>query len=445
MKLNDLTNFLNLDFFNTIKLWKIDKFSKSIFNCVKNKYSLKNLSELFYLLENKQDLKNLHIFCKCGNKNNFLNRNRGYCNYCSTKCSNSDQKKKLVTEENNLKKYGVRHTFQSNNNKIKSEETMLKKYGKKHFTNPQKAKNTRLNDIDKNGLNSYQRSVIKTINTGKSNIDNNGYNSFKRGSLKAQNTKEKRYGSKNYTNYEKHKRTCIEKYNNPGYTNRDKAKNTMLNNIDSSGLNGYQRVYKKVQETKILKYNDKNYNNRPKAENTCLIRYNNKTFLGSKNHLDLYKNPEFVKNVQYKKYQTRKKNNSFNDSDPEDKCYLRLLTKFPDAIHHYSTDNRYPFECDYYIPSLDLFIECHFSQFHQGRHFNINSKYDWIKLLCLELNALRINKSENNRKNQYENMIYTWADLDVRKLEALKKNNLNYKIFYLEKEFNKWMENKNAL
>jgi len=38
-------------------------------------------------------------------------------------------------------------------------------------------------------------------------------------------------------------------------------------------------------------------------------------------------------------------------------------------------------------------------------------------------------------------MIYTWTDLDVRKLETFKKNNLNYKIFYTEKEFNKWFQN----
>lgn len=445
MKLSDLTNFLNLAFFNNMKLWKIDKFSKSIFNCVKNRYSLKNLSELFYLLENKNNLVNLHIFCKCGNKNKFINRNKGYCNYCSSKCSNSDPLKKKVTENNNLKKYGVKHTFQSENNKLKTEKTNLERYGKKHYTNPLKARNTRLNDIDKDGLNSYQRAAIKGAQTGKINIDINGNNSFKRGSIKAKNTKEIRYGDKNYNNYEKHRKTCVKRYNNAGYTNRNKARNTMLNDIDSKGLNCYQRAYKKAQETKIFKYNNKNYNNRDKAENTCLIKYNNKTFLGSKKHLELYKDPKFVSMIQELKYKTKKKNNSFHTSSPENNCYNKILTKFADAIHHYTADFRYPFECDIYIPSQDLFIECHFSQYHQYKPFDINNKQDWIKLLCLELNATRINKSCNNRKNQYEQMIYNWTDLDVRKLEAFKKNNLNYKIFYTEKEFMNWLEEYNAL
>lgn len=447
MTYNELYKLLHLAIFKDIKLWSNNNYNLSIFKCIKNHFThLKNPSELFYLLENKDNLNKIHLFCSvCGKKNKYINSTLGYSYHCSVKCSNSDPKKKLVTEQNNLKKYGVRHTFQSDNNKQKSEITMLKKYGTKHFTNPEKAKITRLNDIDENGLNSYERSVIKTINTGKNNIDKNGNNSFKRGSIKAQNTKEIRYGNKNYTNLEKHKKTCFERYNDEGYTNRKKAKETLLNDIDSNGLNGYQRAYKKVEHTKILKYGDKNYNNRKKAQNTCLIKYNNKTFLGSKNHLELYKNPEFIKENQLKKYDTRKRNHTFNTSKYEELLFNKLKSKFTDAIHHYSSDQRYPFECDFYVPSKDLFIELHFSQFHQGKPFDTNSKQDWIKLLCLELNATRINKLENNRKNQYENMIYTWTNLDVKKLETFKKKKLNHKIFYTETEFNKWLEKNNAL
>ena len=40
-----------------------------------------------------------------------------------------------------------------------------------------------------------------------------------------------------------------------------------------------------------------------------------------------------------------------------------------------------------------------------------------------------IEKSKNS--NYYKNAIYTWTDLDVRKLNTFKSNNLNYEIIYL--------------
>ena len=52
---------------------------------------------------------------------------------------------------------------------------------------------------------------------------------------------------------------------------------------------------------------------------------------------------------------------------------------------------------------------------------------------------------DESASNQYENMIYTWTNLDVKKLETFKKKNLNHKIFYTETEFNKWLEKNNAL
>ena len=47
---------------------------------------IKSNSELIYLIKNKNNLENLHIFCKCGNKNNFINHKYGYCFHCSIHC-----------------------------------------------------------------------------------------------------------------------------------------------------------------------------------------------------------------------------------------------------------------------------------------------------------------------------------------------------------------------
>ena len=38
-------------------------------------------------------------------------------------------------------------------------------------------------------------------------------------------------------------------------------------------------------------------------------------------------------------------------------------------------------------------------------------------------------------------MIYTWTDLDVRKQQIAKENNLNYIMFYSLTDFEKWYNN----
>ena len=61
------------------------------------------------------------------------------------------------------------------------------------------------------------------------------------------------------------------------------------------------------------------------------------------------------KETQQKKYETRKKNHTFNSSSVESFILDKLKLKFPDTISQYKS-NEYPFTCDFYIPCLDLYI-----------------------------------------------------------------------------------------
>ena len=62
--------------------------------------------------------------------------------------------------------------------------------------------------------------------------------------------------------------------------------------------------------------------------------------------------------IKLKIYKTKKQNHSFNTSSYEDVFYSKLLLIFDseDIIRQYY-DDRYPFNCDFYIKSKDLFIE----------------------------------------------------------------------------------------
>ena len=133
-----------------------------------------------------------------------------------------------------------------------------------------------------------------------------------------------------------------------------------------------------------------------------------------------------------KRYETKKKNNSFHISKSEERIGNLLDNLF---IHlggikrQYKSD-LYPFACDFYIPCLDLYIECHFTWLHGGHPFDSSNQDD----------LYLVEKWKSKNTKYYNNAIYTWTDLDVRKLNALKNNKLNYIIFYKENDFYKWLE-----
>lgn len=126
-----------------------------------------------------------------------------------------------------------------------------------------------------------------------------------------------------------------------------------------------------------------------------------------------------------KEYSTHKKNNSFNSSKPEDNMYLELVDNYgvENVIRGYR-DKRYPFNCDFYIISEDLFIEYQGTWLH-GRHpFDINNEED-VKYL----NTLKSLAKEKD-SYFYKSAVYVWSDLDVRKLKIARDNKLNFKFIY---------------
>ena len=58
-------------------------------------------------------------------------------------------------------------------------------------------------------------------------------------------------------------------------------------------------------------------------------------------------------------YQTKHKNNTFNTSKFEVNFRNNLIEIFDvtDIFSNYKDELRYPFNCDFYIKSLDIFIE----------------------------------------------------------------------------------------
>lgn len=133
--------------------------------------------------------------------------------------------------------------------------------------------------------------------------------------------------------------------------------------------------------------------------------------------------------ILQKIYNTKKQNHSFNTSKPETEVFQLLQQVFEDIQTQYRS-KVYPFNCDFYIPSLDLYIECHFHWTHGGRQFDENDKD------CLE--QLTQWKEKSKTSKFYQRAIKTWTDLDIRKKQIAEDNKLNLVIFYNKDTFITW-------
>lgn len=166
-----------------------------------------------------------------------------------------------------------------------------------------------------------------------------------------------------------------------------------------------------------------------KVKQTCIEKYGVENVFQIPEFKDKMKKLVNSEEFKQKCYETHKRNNSFHTSKTEDKVFQILLTKFPEVIRQYK-EERYPFMCDFYVPSEDLFIELNYHWTHGKKLFE-NSEKD----------NLFLNKWKSKDSKYYKNAIYTWTILDVQKYNKAKENNLNYLAFYNEKEFKKWFEN----
>lgn len=115
--------------------------------------------------------------------------------------------------------------------------------------------------------------------------------------------------------------------------------------------------------------------------------------------------------------------------------YDLLSNKFgeDDVICQYKDLNRYPFLCDFYIKSLDLFIELNIYWTHGGHFFDKSNKDDVSKLLYWS----------SRKTDAFDKAVYTWSTSDLNKRDTAIKNNINYLVFWDNdlSDFKEWFYN----
>ena len=228
--------------------------------------------------------------------------------------------------------------------------------------------------------------------------------------------------------HDKMKQTNLERY---GVENafqseliKDKIKQTCLEKYGVENAAQSEVIKDKMKKTCLEKYGVESVSQsniiQEKAKLTCLKHYG-------------VENPSQSKQIINKIYNTKKKNHTCSSSKPEENGYKLLYNKFGfcNVKRQYRTE-LYPFACDFYIKSLDLYIEFNFYWTHGKHKFDSNNKDDVDKL-----NDLKI-KYNNGEHPLYKGAIITWTKSDPKKFNTAKKNNLNYLAFYNWNEFLEW-------
>lgn len=346
----------------------------------------------------------------CGKPVNFLNGKKNQL-FNKTCCKEHANMLDGITVKKVLKDiYSDVNKKQEINNKIR--ETCLLKYGDEHYSNRIKAKETCL---QRYGVTSPLKSEI-----------------FKQ---KSKDTCLQKYGVE-YTGQipekiEKTHKACLEKYGVDSVFKVQKFRNQSLDTCIKKYASDEDDINSIVNIGQLKYVKDK-------IKNTCLEKYGVENPMQTQYYKNLISSILSSNEIQEKIYNTKLLNNSFNISYQEDVCFDLLKEKYSDCIRQYKSE-LYPFNCDFYIPSLDLYIEYNGSHYHHYHPFDINDDNDINELNRLKEKAENSNAHKNGKKSQYDNIIYTWTILDLKKRNIAQQNNLNYIEFWNINEVKEWI------
>lgn len=337
------------------------------------------LQQLWHYLKGDTELK-LGLCKYCKSRSKFIHFTDGYNPFCSRKCANSSESHHEQYRKTCLKKYGVDNASKAECIKHKKSKTCMSHFGvdnpsKDKKIQEQKKETTRkLYGCDYHSQSRHHKdSVHKTWK-------NKTEEEHKEIIRKREESCIKNFGCKNPLQSEKVK---------------EKIKHTC--NVKYGVDNVYQAdfVKKKIKETTYKCYGDTVYTRTEFYAKQCRQTFDElkRSFINHGLHI------------------------GFGISRIELEFYEYLISKFEkdDIIYNYISE-LYPFHCDFYIKSLNLYIELNSFWTHGGHPFDENNKTDLEKL---ELWKLKNNKF-------YNGAIQTWTIRDVRKRNVAKRNNLNY-------------------
>lgn len=341
---------------------------------------LKWTEKLYWYYHNLTDYPKCIV---CGKPVKFINLKQGYRDYCSVKCMGISKEIKEKKKNTTLKHYGVENPMHSKKVKDKMKSNNLKKYG---VENPFQLESVKVQikktNHEKYGVDYPQQSKEIHEKSKQTNLERYGFE----------------YNSQNEEIKKKKVKTCLKKYgvecNLQSEETKEKIRQTCL---EKYGVDNYNKTteYRETMQEKMPEI-------REKMVKTCMERYG----------VDNYsKTKEYLQRV----YNTKKENGTFNTSSIEEDFTNWLVFNNIKFERQYRSE-KYPFNCDFYFPDEDLYMEIQGSWTHGEHPYDPESNEDKIILEDM--------RSKNTE--YYNNAIEVWTIRDPLKRETVKKNNLNW-------------------
>ena len=262
---------------------------------------------------------------------------------------------------------------------------------------------------------------------------------------KAKQTKLERYGSASYNNYKKACETRLEKYGDANYNNREQAFQTCNERYGGVG-NASPELLAKYEATCMEKYGVRNsfLSSDPSVNGTngIIDRFGSKEAMYAytlqkgqhtrlKEHGDpFWSNHEKAKETNLALYgvenyfECREARQARQMSKPTQLFYEEFLVPkygYDDIELEYKDSERYPYFCDFYVKSIDLFVEFNYFWTHGKHPFDPNCQADQ--------DIVEIWK--NKHHPFYDEAIRIWTIVDVQKQACAKRNKLNYQAVYV--------------
>lgn len=215
------------------------------------------------------------------------------------------------------------------------------------------------------------------------------------------------------------KETCLKKYGVSSYLITEECKKILKEKIGVEYPFQSKEYLEKADKTSIERHGclahecTKNKESQEKMKKTFIKRYGVDSFSKTEKFKSIMK--EKKEEMNRKRFLTKKQNGTLHTSYEEQKLYDILKKHYPDTISQYSS-KEYPFNCDFYIPSQDLYIEYQGYPSHGPYPYIVNEETNMIL--------------EKWKKKGYDGWIYDWTKRDVMKRNCAKSHNLKWIEFF---------------
>ena len=300
---------------------------------------------------------------------------------------------KEKSRKTNLERYGVENTFAVEEFKEKSKKTNLKKFGTEYALG---AKEIREKIAD-TCIKKYGKPYVVLTD-------------------EQQAERTRKWHEKDEQRVKKTKETNIKKYGAEYFIQSQAYKNKIQEKFDADHISRSQYIAEKQPE--MIE----------KRRETSMERFGVPCYFQTQECIEKIKEMYATGEIQSKAVETRRKKGTFNTSKPEKDILVLLKEKFPDVVYQYRSE-LYPFDCDFYIPSLNLYVEFQGHWTHGFKPFE-GTEEDLAELDKWKQKALT--------SKFYRNAIDVWTELDVKKRQLARKNELNWIEFFNMDQFNEW-------